>query len=302
MRKKHFLIFVLFVIFFLTWAQEARPVIRFTPFVSQGVSSEETRFIESLIQSYIADAGELVFNYADIPSDLYLSAGVLSAEPEGRSSFPVLLTGSWNKTPDYILSGSIYLERKTRIFTLEIHNTHSNEVAKTTTTHKTAGDLALRARSIVESVFRLPILSAREPSAVNETGSEISQVITESNIAGTWRGEPGIEMIRLLPGGRGTAFFSSGAQMDLSYVINVDTLKIRQNSPNSDRFYYPYPPEIAKLLSAKADPMCWEFMLYSGGSRLRGIKISTEIRVLQDETTQLLYETIRDAALIRSYY
>ena len=302
MLKKFILLFVLFFISCLTWSQEARPVIRFTPFVSQGVSSEETRFIESLIQSYIADAGELVFDYDNISPDSYLPPGVLSAGPEGRPSSPVLLTGSWNKTPDYILSGSIYLERKTRVFTLEIHDTHSNEVAKTTTTHKTAGDLVLKARSIVESVFRLPILSAREPSAANETGLEISQAITENSIVGTWRGEPGIEIIRLLPGGRGTAFFSSGAQMDLSYAINGNTLKIWQNSPNFDRFYYPYSPEIAKLLSAKAEPMRWEFMLYSGGSRLRGIKISTEIRVLQDETTQLLNETIRDATLIRSYY
>ena len=289
MLKKISLLFALFIISFLTWAQEARPVIRFTPFVSQGVSGEETRFIESLIQSYIADAGELIFSYDNIPTDAYLSGGGL-------------LAGSWNKTPDYVLSGSIYLERKNRVFTLEIHNTHSNEVTKTTTTHKTAGDLALRARSIVESVFRFPILSAREPSAANETESEISQTISENSIVGTWRGEPGIEIIRLMPGRRGKAFFSSGAQMDLSYVIEGNTLKIWQNSPNVDRFYYHYPIEIAKQLSVKADPMRWEFMLYSGGSRLMGIKISTEIRVLEDETTQLFYETTRDATLIRSYY
>ena len=290
MLKKIALLLALFVIFSsLIWAQEARPVIRFTPFVSQGISAEETSFIESLIQSYIADAGELVFNYDNIPPNAYLSGGRL-------------LAGSLNKTPDYILSGSIYLERKNRVFTLEIQDTHSNEVTKTTTTHKTAGDLALRARSIVESVFRLPILSAREPLAANETESEASQTIAENSIVGTWRGEPGIEMIRLLPGGRGTAFFSSGAQMDLNYAIDGNTLKIWQNSPNLDRFYYPYPAEIAKQLSSKAEPMRWEFMLYAGGSRLRGIKISTEIRVLPDETNQLLYETTRDATLIRSYY
>jgi len=284
MLKKLTLLSVLFVIFSSTWAQEARPVIRFTPFVSQ-VSVEETRFIESLIQSYISDAGELIFSYDDIPLDAYLSGGGF-------------LPGSWNKTPDYVLSGSIYLERKIRIFTLEIRNTHTNEITKTTTEHKTAGDLVLRSRSLVENIIKFPVISEKESTAVNET----PRIITENSIAGTWRGEPGIEIIRLQSGGRGTAFFSSGAQMNLSYAIEGNTLKIWQNSPNTERFYYPNPPEIAKLLSERAEPMRWEFMLYSGGNRLRGIKISTEIRVLQNGNTELLYKTARDAVLIRSYY
>ena len=288
MLKKFTLLFALFAVFSLTWAQEARPVIRFTPFVSQ-VSIEETRFIESLIQSYISDAGELVFSYDDIPPDAYLSGGGL-------------LPGSWNKTPDYVLSGSIYLERKIRVFTLEIRNTHTNEITKTTTEHKTAGDLVLRSRSLVENIIKFPVLSEMESATVNEAEREFPQIITENSIAGTWRGEPGIEIIRLQGGGRGTAFFSSGAQMNLRYAIEGNTLRIWQNSPNAERFYYPNPPEIAKLLSDKAEPMRWVFMLYSGGNRLRGTKISTEIRVLQNGNTELLYETVRDAVLIRSYY
>jgi hypothetical protein len=289
MLKKHLLIVVLFTIPFLVMAQEARPVIRFTPFVSQGINSEEARFIESLIQSYASEAGELVIYYDNIPPEAYLSEGGL-------------LTGSWNKIPDYILSGSIYLERKIRIFTLEFRNTHTNEVTKTTTEHRTAGDLVLRARSLVESIIKPPVLSGAESAAANEAEREIPQIITENGIAGTWRGEPGIEIIRLQPGGRGTAFFSSGAQMNLSYVIEDNVLKIWQNSPNVERFYHSNPPEIAKLLSGRAEPMRWEFMLYSGGNRLRGTRISTETRILQDGNTELLYETVRDAALIRSYY
>jgi hypothetical protein len=226
MLKKISFGFIFFIVPFFAFAQEARPVIRFTPFISQGISIEETRFIESLIQSYVADAGELILNYDNIPPDAYLSAGGL-------------LTGSWNKTPDYILSGSIYLERETRIFTLEIRDTHTNEITKTTTEHKTAGDLVLRSRSLVESIIKLPVLTGVESAAVNETEREIPQIINENSIAGTWRGEPGIEIIRLQPGGRGTAFFSSGAQMNLSYVIEGNVLKIWQNSPNIERFYYP---------------------------------------------------------------
>jgi hypothetical protein len=291
MLKKIWLLCLFFITIFLPEAQETRPVIRFIPFVSRGISSEETRFIESLIQSYISDAGELIFNYDDIPPDVYQYAGEL-------------LGGSWNTNPDYILSGSIYLERKNRIFTMEIRNTHTNEVAKTTTNHRTAGDLVLKARSLVESIFKfpvLPVMGSGAGGAANETERAIPQVITENSIAGTWRGEQGIEMIRLQLGGRGTAFFSSGARMNLSYVIEGNTLKIWQNSPNIERYYYPNPPDTAKLLSAMAEPMRWELMLYSGGSRLRGTKTSAEIRVSQNGNTEPSYET-RDALLIRSYY
>jgi len=90
--------------------------------------------------------------------------------------------------------------------------------------------------------------------------------------------------------------------MNLRYAIESNTLKVWQNSPNVERFYYPNPPEIAKQLSEQAEPMRWEFMLYSGGNRLRGTKISTEIRVLQNGDTELLNEVVRDAVLIRSYY
>jgi hypothetical protein len=154
----------------------------------------------------------------------------------------------------------------------------------------------------VESIIKFPVLVEMESAAASEAEREIPQIIIENNIAGTWRGEPGIEIIRLQSEGRGTAFFSSGAQMNLSYIIEGNTLKVWQNSPTAERFYYPNPPEIAKLLSERAEPMRWEFMLYSGGNRLRGTKISTEIRVLQNGNTELLYETVRDAALIRSYY
>ena len=304
MPRKSTLFFVLFVISALTWAQESRPVIRFTPFVSQGISKEETRFIESLIQSYISEAGELIFHYDNIPTNAYLSAGGL-------------LTDSWNKSPDYILSGNISLEWKTRIFTLEINDTRTNKVTKITTAHRTAGDMVLKSRSLVESILKFPVISAIE-SMPNEAGPENPKGITEDRITGIWRGvltaEPAggqgstpaseIEIIRLQSGGRGTAFFSSGVKMNLGYAIDGTTLRIWQNSPNAERFYYPNPPEIAKLLFRQAEPMRWEFMLYSEGSMLllKGTKISTEVRILQNGNAELAYSTARDAFLYRSYY
>ena len=122
MRKIIFLTFTIIIPFFAR-AQELRPVIKFIPFVSHGISGEEARFIESLIQAYVSDAGQIIYNN------------------DGSRA-------------DYTLSGSIHREKNNRVFTLKIQDTGTNEVTSTTTVHPTTGDLALRARTLVETAFR----------------------------------------------------------------------------------------------------------------------------------------------------
>ena len=268
-------------------AQEAKPVIRFSPFFTQGIGIEETRFIESLIQSYLSDVGEVIDFFNPMPP---------SSASEG-GFFPASIA----KAPDYVLSGSIYQERDNRIFTLEIHNTVTKETSRSTTTHKTASDLALKARSLVTNVFIAPASAAK--GAVAETYNvvrENSESITENDVIGTWRGETGIEMIRLQQGGKGVAYFSSGAQMALSYAIENNVLKVRQNSPNIERYYYPLPYGVAKQLSAEAGPMRWELLLYSGGTHLRGMKIATEAKMEANAAVTLLPDATRDSLWVRS--
>ena len=279
---------MVFLPFFVA-AQETKPIIRFSPLYTQNIGIEETRFIESLIQSYLSDVGEVV-NFFD------------SDTPSPSLSPGETLPGSWTKTPDYVISGSLYLERDSRIFTLEIHNTLTRETIRTTTVHKTASDLALKVRSLVESAFNASAQGAKAavPAESSGAGDENPETITEGIIAGTWRGEPGIEMIRLQQGGKGVAFFSSGAQMNLSYTIENNTLKIRQNSPNMERYYYPLPYGIAKQLSAVAEPMYWELSLYSGGTHLKGVKISTGTEIEGNTLVKLIPGSTKDTLWVRA--
>jgi hypothetical protein len=275
MKKRLLLVLLALFFVFLAGAQETKPVIRFSPLYTKGIGFEETRFIESLIQSYLSDFGEVV--------------NLLEGSFAGFDSL--------TRTPDYVLSGSVYLERDFRIFTLEIHNTQTGETSSATSTHKTAGDLVLKARSLVEMIF-----NPGRPGPPGETGEipeEKPEIITERSISGTWRGEPGIETVYLQQG-RGVAFFSSGARMNLSYTIENNTLKITQNSPNTERFYYPLPFEAAKQLSAEAVPMTWELFLYSGGTCLRGVKISTEARIEDNEVVEFLPGSVRETEWFRT--
>jgi hypothetical protein len=154
-----------------------------------------------------------------------------------------------------------------------IENGTSGRANTYTRPYRGAGELALTLRSVLETAF----------APVREEGDAQAEVLSENRLIGSWRGEPGIVMIRLYRGGRGTAVFSSGARMTLSYTIEDGLLTLRQVSPNSEGYYYPLPYEQARLLSEEAGPMIWEFRLYGGGSVLRGLKYATVYRAGEGE-------------------
>jgi hypothetical protein len=259
----------LFTIFFLSalGAQENKPVIKLNPLFIEGIGIEESRLIESLIQSYLSDIGEVI-NYFDAS---------LAADPFEKTE---KVLDSWTRIPDYTVTGTIHLERDSRIFSLELLNTKTGETYSFTSIYKTTGELVLKARSILETAFA---------TGGFEGGKKRLPIpISENQIVGTWRGEAGIEMIRLQGGGRGVAVFSSGAQMVLSYIIEDKTLRIWQVSPNSEWFYYPLPYEAARTLAAEAEPITWELFLYSGGTVLGGIKVATGVQLQGNQVLKLL--------------
>jgi hypothetical protein len=243
---------------------QEKPLIKFNPLFIEGIGQEESLFIESLIQSYLSDIGIL----ADPGDDAY------SGETETADSA--------RRLPDYTINGSIHLERDGCVFLLEISNIRTDETYSVSSVYKSTGELALKARSILETAFSP---GGKGPEKKPET---LPEHMTENLIAGTWKGETGIEIIRLRHGGQGVAIFSSGAQMLLSYTIEDNTLKIWQISPNSERFYHPLPFNVAKQLAAGAEPMSWELSLYANGTVLGGLKLATGVRLNQGEVVELL--------------
>ncbi|MDR1279060.1 MAG: hypothetical protein LBK02_09935 [Treponema sp.] len=268
-KKLRVIVLFTFLIFPLLEAQENKPLIKLNPLFIEGIGIEESRLIESLILSYLADIGELI-SYFD-PA----RTGEPFANDENAPD-------SWSRPPDYTVTGTIHLERDSRIFLLELLNTKTGETCSFTSIYKSTGELVLKARSILESAFAA---GGFENGKKTEAPPE---PISESQIVGSWRGETGIEMIRLQRGGRGVAVFSSGAQMVLSYVIEDNTLRVWQISPNSERFYYPLPYDAARELSAGAEPMTWELSLFSGGTVLGGIKIATGVQLEGNRALNLL--------------
>jgi hypothetical protein len=282
---KQGVLFLLILAFFRAplAAQEDRPVIQFIPLSMQGLGPEEARIIESLIESYIAAQGVLVVASGGADFSSFRPSPASDVFPGENAARP----------PDYTLSGSISLERDSRILMLEIGKPAAGELTYYTSAHRSTSELVLKIRSLIGSAFA-PGPNTEQPR------TEEPEILTESRVVGTWQGDTGIAMIRLRRGGRGTAFFSSGVQMELSYRIDQNTLKVTQISPNTERYYHPVPYGVAKQLVFEAEPMRWELLLHDQGKVLKGIKIATAVRYEEDRVLETLPQTARDAEWTRS--
>ncbi|MDR1420459.1 MAG: hypothetical protein LBI86_08810 [Treponema sp.] len=242
-------------------AQSGKPVIVVLPFSIEGISAGEGRLLQSLIRSYLSELGEVI----DVSPEEGASPGTDA----------VTAGSGFSGRPDFTVSGSIRMEGDFRTLTIDTVSAATGETRTWSYSYKTTGELVLKARSVLETAFIPPAAGQREPVPAEN--------ISENRIMGSWKGETGIETVRLYRGGRGMAVFSSGAQMALSYTIDNNSLMVRQVSPNSERYYYPLPYEDARTLSAGAEPMIWELRLYGRGSVLRGIKTVTGFHRNGDE-------------------
>jgi hypothetical protein len=129
----------------------------------------------------------------------------------------------------------------------------------------------------------------------------------EESIVGTWRGEPGIAMVRLRRGGQGIAVFSSGAQMNLLYSIEDNALTVVQDSPNTERYYQrqgassvTLPYLVARRLADEAKPMRWELSLYEKGTVLKGLKTVSVIRYDLGRILEITHGTIEEVEWMRA--
>ncbi|MFP3089099.1 hypothetical protein LQZ21_02090 [Treponema sp. TIM-1] len=264
MRRKNFYIWLFFIIFPpLLYSQNVKPLVAIMPFTVQGIPIDEAGLIESLIKSYMGDLGtDVVFLDSAISMDTTYSSGLF-------------------RSPEYILSGSILREGENRILMLEFYKQSTGDRVLYTSVHKTLSDLALKTRSLVVSAFDI----RSEPERIE---TEPPEQLTVNKLAGTWRGDAAIQLVRLRRNMGGTAIFTSGVQMNLTYLIENNILKVFQDSPNTERFYHPLPYQVAKRLRAEAEPMRWEFQLYEKGGLLRGKRIETRVRYEGEEILELI--------------
>jgi hypothetical protein len=277
------------------FAQNGKPLVRVEPFRFEGLGPEESRIIETLFQSYLNTLGTLVYPMEIDGIEVLVRGGTLVPETEIM--------------PDFSFSGRVTFNEEVRLLRVTIGNMHTGDISSFSSTYRTTGELVLKARAFVESALSLNFSTLGTAALIPENVADDTaplaagplvrepraEPLTERSITGSWRGDQGIELIRLLRGGQGIAIFSSGAQMPLAYTITDNTLFITQNSPNTERYYHPAPYAVARILAAGAEPMRWEFLLYENRTSLKGIHIVTAARYEGEKVLELIPNSARQA-------
>jgi hypothetical protein len=269
-------------------AEDKKPVVLFSPLNIEGISADEGRFIENLMLGYINTLGEVL------------------TSPDYLDNAEYIRPLTDERIPDYTFSGRITRDKDGHILIIEVGMPGTGETVSFSSVHRNTGELILRVRSVVELAFTGGA-AAFMTSRTEKPDITKGEPLSEGKIAGAWRGEPGIEMVRLQQGGRGLAVFSSGVRMDLSYSIENNTLKVVQDSPNTERYYQrlgdspaTVPYAVAEQLVLEAEPMYWEFLLQENGMALRGIKIFTGVRYESETVLEIIPGTNREVEWTRT--
>lgn len=120
---------------------------------------------------------------------------------------------------------------------------------------------------------------AAEPAA--GTGASPRELLAVSNIdslAGSWRGEDGIEKVMLLRGGRGVAVLSSGVSISLEVILSGEDLVVRQKGAANPRQFSDLPDPVARQAANIAPPLEWRFMITPDQKILSGTKKHVTIK------------------------
>lgn len=293
------------------FGQTRQAVIRITPFSASGIALSEASMLERLVASYIVELKAFrVIDAQGQESALQETEVALSLGSSSASGLPL--------TADYIITGSI--GKIGNIFVLSLENTRvsSGEKLSVSDTAPSISDIVLRSRGLTRTLFgagRPAALEASKPD--QETIVPPSEVLdsvpaaaippksvfsapTIDNLLGTWRGDKGLETIRLFPNATALAILSGGGTLKLRVSFSNDTIEIIQDQPNDVAMYRAasVPMELAKRIAATARPMRWIFTLSSDATMLSGTKESITISGSGD-TLSVNNDYVRSASWAR---
>ena len=274
------------------FAQKISPVLAVLPFYAPADLQNEGLQIENLVQSHITDM-DLFRLIATEDRNKVLSEWEFLVNDNLTDVSATQKLGTL-LSADYLLQGTLGKLGSSYLLTLEVIKVKTSEKVSFTSIEPSVDLLSTNLKNLLAKTF---IQQSDDSKNINKD-MQISS-ITEGNIIGTWRGDKGIEIIRLYPDGHGQAIFTSGARMDLTYTIDQGVLLVYQNSPNTERYYHPLPYRVAHQLVSLAQPMKWIFTSLVSNTMLQGKKLSTAVRYNGEQLIEVIHGTEREAEWVR---
>ncbi len=276
--KRSFLMLALLVMLGMNvFSQSRQAVLRINPFTASGIVESEVSMLERLIVSYIAELRQ--FRIIDAKGQEMALTETESALKLGTTTAAAL-----PMTADYIVSGALGKIGDVFIITLENTKVSSGEKISVSDTSLSISEIVKRSKDLTMSLFgKTPSLkpvqgsiSASVPTAINEPVREKPMA---ADLVGTWRGDKGLETVRIFANGSGLAVLSGGGTLKLKIAVTDDTIEVMQDQPNTPSMFRTgtVTLDMARKLTEEARPMRWVFKLTENGQRLLGIKESVSI-------------------------
>ncbi|OHD82184.1 MAG: hypothetical protein A3J97_12720 [Spirochaetes bacterium RIFOXYC1_FULL_54_7] len=286
-------------------AQSSQGIVRISPFTGSGIPASELATLERLVASHVAELRLFrVIDDAGREMALGETEIALSLGYQSNTLMPL--------TADFILSGNLGRIGDLYVFTLENTRVSSGEKISVSDTSSSINDTVLHARSLTRNLFGKAdeqaatrsggvVPSSTQPGTqsgvqpdtqpdtqdssppgiqVPGTSPSLAQMPGTSpslaQVAGTWRGDRGLETVRLFPNGTGMGVLSGGGTMRLRMTLDENLVVVTQDQENDVAMYRSsnFSFDVAKQIAKLARPMKWIFRLSADGQNLEGVKES----------------------------
>ena len=139
--------------------------------------------------------------------------------------------------------------------------------------------------------FSVPLEQLTRSLPQTEQNTEFGYIETVDSLAGSWKGEPGLDRVMILRGGRGMAVFSSGVSVSLDLKIENGYLLVTQKGNLQPRQFLNLPDEIARQAVQKTNPPQWRFLVSSDKKILSGTKVDAQIQYNETAIISIEYDT-----------
>lgn len=244
------------------------PVVRVEGLTGQALEASELRALERLISSYLSEQGS--FRLVDEQSRAAALEEAELALALGAQ------TGAMPLPADFILSGSV--ERVGELLVLSLSMTRVRDGARIVVSESGAGanEIAMASRALTQRLLGAEQRAAAPADPVAEVATPIRSRPSLAAVAGSWRGDKGLETVRLYPNGTGLAVLAGGGTLRLRVRIDGEVVEILQDQPNDPAMYRSaqWGFETARFIASRARPMRWVFSLSADGAALFGMKES----------------------------
>lgn len=139
--------------------------------------------------------------------------------------------------------------------------------------------------------FSIKLDNLAEGEDQKERMTEFTYIETVDSLAGSWKGEPGLDRVMILRGGRGMAVFSSGVSISLDLKIENGYLLVTQKGSLQPRQFLNLPDGIAQQAVQQIDPPQWRFLVSTDKKILSGTKVDAQIQYNDTAIINIQYGT-----------